>query len=772
MPDQFPFQSSIELTRVAGPIANTIHSICSFEIATALQRSGSDATTEAILTSLLGYRLNDAIIEPFASAVGESKRDRISIYLDILLHSGAGPSVYTALHADRRPMLAMLIQVSLLSFSCEAQGLAFKISKAAESILEEDVKHKYAGPDFGTAPVYATLMRTIIAIRQQTGSFRWNDHYTAVESKLRAGIMVRNGKSKRVKADLSEFLKSRSILERGLSYPILKALLRSIWTIQHWPEQCQLQLRCSTGIATVVVWCHYVLGIDLAVRFRKCEIRFGNAEPKLIIREVRKAEERAVLLNKQDPKEEFFTITPTDSDPPIESERRFAARGFMRNLLLKYVEDNDAIIFGRWLISKALCIHTANFEAAKRRSPQHEVPLPTPSDVMCAGQLLFDENGSDVVQHHEGVLESSTKSLPRPIRRVLENIPLATFLAVLFVFARIRKEEEIDLLPLSTYAFRELKLEKHYCDGDGSIMRIPTLIESFEIMASLLVCRCPPEELSAALLLSNTWGWSVYLNSFDAFDPADLGATYLSVKRGVPTYKGESRLGILDEESGAIYEKGIDAEFVDEESGITFYPGISKSFRDLISIGDQDLKWFRVIRNYKWYTKRRDQYLDYSLGFREMLDLRLQADVLAPCLCDSNSDDESCGASKPAGTKKSTRATDSSNLRLVWPNAEHLQSGLSERVYVRKRLGGVDGNASKNAVANGAWFFDVSESPAARWMQLSDFMSEAVQAMHKPASYVLARQNYCRKCASCLVPTDGNDMVLVLLRGDILSRFE
>ena len=565
MPNQSLVQSNVELTNIAGPIGNALQNISSFEVQNILKRSGSDEKTEVILTSLLGHRLNDAIVEPFASAVCSSwKMDRISVYLDILLQSGTCPSIYTALHSDRRPMLAMMIQVSLLSFACESQGLALKITKAAESILEEDVNHMYAGPDFRTTPIYADLVRAIIGIRQQTTAFKWNDHYTAVESKLRAGITVRNGKTKRVKIDSSGFLRSRSILERGLSFPILKALLRSLWTIQHWPERCQLQLRCSTGIATLVIWGHYVLGIDLAVRFRNYVVRFGSTEPKIVIREVRKAEGRAVLLNKQDPKEEFFTITPANRELPISSERRFAAGGFMHNVLLQYVEKNDAEIFGKWLINKALSIRVANLETARRRSQKYEVPLPTDSDVMCAGQLLFGTNGSTMAQNHEDLSgPSPTKSLPRSVQCVLEQIPLSTFLAVLFVFARIRKEKEIDLIPLSTYAFYDLTFEKHYCDEDDSMMRIPTLIESFELMASLLVCGCPREELSAAVLLSNTWGWSVYLNCFDAVDPADLGATYLSVERGVPTYKGEARLGILDEESDLEYDKAVDPNIID-----------------------------------------------------------------------------------------------------------------------------------------------------------------------------------------------------------------
>ena len=57
-------------------------------------------------------------------------------------------------------------------------------------------------------------------------------------------------------------------------------------------------------------------------------------------------------------------------------------------------------------------------------------------------------------------------------------------------------------------------------------------------------------------------------------------------------------------------------------------------------------------------------------------------------------------------------------------------------------------------------------------MQLADFMDEDVQAYHKPATYVLTKRNYCREYAASLVPTDGKDLVLVLLRGDIRNSSE
>ena len=134
-----------------------------------------------------------------------------------------------------------------------------------------------------------------------------------------------------------------------------------------------------------------------------------------------------------------------------------------------------------------------------------------------------------------------------------------------------------------------------------------------------------------------------------------------------------------------------------------------------------------------------------------MLDLRLQADVLASCLCNPDLGDQSCDPTRPI---------DKFDLDRVWPIAGHLQSGLNEYIYVRKTPGC---RASKNTVTHDAWYFDVSEGPAARWMQLSGFIEEG-KVKHKPASYVLTRHNYCRECAYSLVPTDGNDLVMVLLR--------
>lgn len=92
------FQLGLELTNVLNPIGQTVSALSSLALVDAIKKSGSDVITEMRLASLIGRHRIDPIIEfHFREAVAKADQSFISRYMDIILESGAGPTVQEAL---------------------------------------------------------------------------------------------------------------------------------------------------------------------------------------------------------------------------------------------------------------------------------------------------------------------------------------------------------------------------------------------------------------------------------------------------------------------------------------------------------------------------------------------------------------------------------------------------------------------------------------------------------------------------------------------------
>ncbi|MCJ1376114.1 hypothetical protein MMC20_007354 [Loxospora ochrophaea] len=115
------FNLGLELTRIVDPLGAALSKFGSLALADAIKRSGSDVLTELKLASLIGRHRIDPVIEfHFRNAVAKSDQTYISRYVDILLESGAGPTVQEAL---KNPALfSMVIQLSALAYAHDHQS--------------------------------------------------------------------------------------------------------------------------------------------------------------------------------------------------------------------------------------------------------------------------------------------------------------------------------------------------------------------------------------------------------------------------------------------------------------------------------------------------------------------------------------------------------------------------------------------------------------------------------------------------------------------------
>ncbi|MCJ1326592.1 hypothetical protein MMC10_003257 [Thelotrema lepadinum] len=571
------FQVGLELTSITAPLGSVLGRMCNLAIADSIKRSGSDIITEYKLAALLGrHRIDGAIKVHFRASVSSSSQLLISRYFDISLHSGAGPSVQEALKQENPALFSLIIQLSLLSFACEHESLAFAITTAVESMLEE------AGGSIERAPDYVSLAGTISACRQQTLNFRWSHHFDAVKAKLQQAFLEQpmvsgstlDCSSTRLKDDFHAFLNSNVILDRSLPFSILNALIRFVSTLQNFPEEGYLELHCSTGFVTVIVWCYYVLGIDMVVWTHDFQVCFGEGKPAITLQKAASLEDKAVFFNAKDRREPLFSLTSTNEDPPIESELRLESKGFIRALLSGPVEDHELIDnFGYWLISKAISLRNTTLCREVELHNLFDLPFPTITDIVDAGTLLFGYQSKptpDMIASWTSV-ELCELLLPLRVRR---DFSRNCFFALLLAFARVSNRHETETLPLSVHEFRQLDSD-YMVDDWLKYQRIPGLGESFRFLSRLLLREQPSEDEVAALLLTSGWGWSIYFDCFSLVDPADMNVTYLVIKPGVPTRRGLRKTRIMDRSTrhsklvGAM-SKTAQGTLVDAEDNVFF----------------------------------------------------------------------------------------------------------------------------------------------------------------------------------------------------------
>ena len=208
--------------------------------------------TEVKLASFLGKNRIDSILEAhFKQAVAKSERNLISRYLEIVLESGAGPSVQNALKDTA--LFSMIVQMSLLCWVHEHQPLANAIMEAIERIVRNFKVNAKAIPD------YPTLLGTMRVIQRETMVFQWSALFESVErmipeklSKALPRLEPLTKRRKRSKAPVVN-LERGSCKDRGLSFSILQSLFMTLESLQRFSEERQIYIECGTGISTLVV---------------------------------------------------------------------------------------------------------------------------------------------------------------------------------------------------------------------------------------------------------------------------------------------------------------------------------------------------------------------------------------------------------------------------------------------------------------------------------------------------------------------------------------
>ena len=735
-------QLGVELTNFVMPLTKTALRLGTLAAREAIERSGSDELTELKLAHILGrLRLDPAISTHFRSIVARSSWTAVSRFInDVVLESGAGPTVAQALASDNPALLSMIVQLSFLAWSHEHQSLGQAITQLVDDALLESQRSTANGLN------YVALLGTIDACQQQTAAFSWEPHYKAVADKLKLpappSIHMKNAE----RAERPSRLSSRrqvaqihqSFSNRGIPFAILSALLQFLEPVQRLPDEYLLELTCGQGVDSVVIWCYHILGLSVAVKLGSDYFRFGDEPCSITINACPSLQVSAVLLQRASPSEPLFTLQRTDMDPCIQSEERAPARGFLRTILERHgFGPEDIERMGGWFQAKC----RDHFYATLLESPwglyRRRLALKNKFavaggvgdvDVIAAGLgsgLPNQDLGDEILPAVSFLLDSDLESVQRAELgedrftscQRLEELRLKRSrvwqlaIMLIYTFARVKDRDECGSMPLSVTAFERLSRQQRNPSlpsvlrcGRSIYGQLPDTTQDFELLCQLLFGQRYSTELSSNAFLVSDRGWSIFFGSIDAVDPADvLASGRLHVSLGVPARDGVRKARIVDAMAhiGQSSTEGTSLT----ESRVKFWPGVSTSKLAGTHVGYQEHDVFTVTQMFDW-THSEQGCKKRRLGFRLQQEISLRCNLLAKCPCDP--DTLEADALRTVDDVLREDAEDDMGKKL------HSDPGLKissvfqthDRIFQRG-----DTNT---------WYFFVTNNGAARWLALDE----------------------------------------------------
>ncbi|KAI4123400.1 MAG: hypothetical protein LQ347_006175, partial [Umbilicaria vellea] len=630
------FQLALELTNIVNPLGTALSKLSSLAIIDVVKRSGADVITEMKLASLLGRHRIDPVMEySFKAVVAKSNQSTFSRYIDIVLESGAGPTVQEAL---KNPALfSMVIQLSLLAAKHTDVSLANVIVTAIENILRD------AGASPERAPDYVSLLGTIRACQQQTASFRWAHLYDAVEHKIHRALTSwrnkqqqhANGDSWKEKVVWRWRTETSSIADQSLPFVVFQSLLMWLQSLQSFPEHRILYIRCDTGISTVVVWCHHLLGLNVTVRLDGVDTYFGQGMTNVLVENCMCAQAGASLLDAADQNEPLFSLSETEDDHRLDFEARADAFGYGSDVLKQVTHtDGELRSASHWIVGQVLDLLRSSTAFTEPALRPHTVL--NEQRILRAGKFLFALDNLD-----QRLVETSI-GLPPPNSEI--KLPASGLYATLITFARIHGLEGCMNLPLSInvcYRYQTRRNTNNRFGFPGGFDRLESYSghpDCFDHLSRLLLGHCYTQDYVKSAVLISGWGWSIFYNTVDAIDPVDVSLDFLQVMPGVPSRQGLRKTRILDGPaiSSTPVISGVNPEVV---AGIEVLPGISTSKRGPILLGYQGTDAFSVSQSFEWNFPDGSKCKD-TVGFLEMREICSKFKLLQTCSCGDMLTDE------------------------------------------------------------------------------------------------------------------------------------
>lgn len=324
MPLDSHFELSLELTNL---IPFKVSDVVNF--ARALQKSGSDLVAEEDLVLIFGRnKLEEQFESSFKTVIRESTKQTIlSKALDIIIEGGAGPSTQQAL--KQRERFSTIVQLSMLTWIHERQSLA----TALISAMRRRIQGALAGAEVASIPGESALVGFLKSCEEQTSAFPWQWWFDAVLLKLGHQDV--------------------GIRECKLSLSVLQGSLDMLTAVQSFPEDRIVFIQSHTGVVTMVVWAHCLLGLEVSVRTPSGTVAFGEPNAKVIIDITNDLSNEPSISLLDASHEIILDIRSEDDFEDIDSEFKYPAKGYGTRLL-RSISNYEEVVSGMAHLTAAI----------------------------------------------------------------------------------------------------------------------------------------------------------------------------------------------------------------------------------------------------------------------------------------------------------------------------------------------------------------------------------------------------------------------------------
>ena len=549
------FSLSVELTKLVplAPLARVAGGGL-LNLLREFRDEGYDPVTEEDLAMIFGRNKVDPKFEStFRTAVRHSAVHKVADIAELMLEAGAGPTVRRSLKEPA--YFNTVLQLSLLTWTHELSSLASGLAQALD-------RRAKSSDDSKVPPRYDALKETLRAYREQTSGFMWELIISAVDRKLAPFFPDTSG--------------GTWFEHRPMPLCVLQALLDAFTAVQHLPEATLIRIVASTGISTIVVWAHHVLGLTVLVEGGQNRVKFGEG-PELVYintlqqRESQTTEASAALVNETN--DLLFEIVHSIDDMNLQAACRHSIAGYGL-WVIEFNFQEPTII--QTLVNNIVtsCIHLVDEEwhnAHRDAESSHRGKriFPSTTRILRVAEMMFPGYGEELkdvvnsINDHPCLLRSDwvVEKLPPAFKSYIERsggqsvqnaaritlMKLSHHLAhIVLVFSMIENVEKYPALSLDIQVLRKDRYMP---------FRLPDAIEALQSVAALLQGRNSPlgaGEVEQASAIS-CWGWCICLGSIVGDDPSSLFPT-LAVLQGVPRREGERKRLIVDGRTSNDYD--------------------------------------------------------------------------------------------------------------------------------------------------------------------------------------------------------------------------
>jgi len=479
----------------------------------------------------------------------------------------------------------------------------------------------------------------------------------------------------------------------------------------------------------------------------KVDIVFGEEPYHVCVEECDPHKASSTLLERVDKGEPLFTFSTSESDPIIPSEYRLEAKGFAKkSLTLIGISSEKAEECAHWLAAGCL----KHFGTECKQSVFGELRLTTMetqigANIIPSTLFLFDmaELDGNKIQNLLGSEHGKGKQLT-------DRFKWQSYAVLIYIFARVSDRQRCEEVPLSLNAFLDFKKDDHGMSRSGKSFTgpLPNILLSYDLLARLLLGRRHSTVFMERSCLVSAYGWSLFFDSFDAADPADITTGLLHLALGVPTRTGCRKDRVIDGLTNFHLTSSKCVVLNSKGPRIEFWPGVWSCRLTGSYVGNYGRDAFTVVQHLEWAR----EYLEspgseskprsWKSGFRQKVEFCRSWAFLGPCPCNDEKTTEEEQIWLDDYLKKTTRVECKYTPSQTLLRVEGMDDLLPERIFCKEIRDDVDGAST--------WFFYVTSTGAARWLAL-DSMDDMGE--NPDYNYLLRGKDCCISCAVMQVET-------------------